>query len=180
MRIMRKVRKVYPKLVKDNIIPRSKTVVFMNPKEFPFEAGLTDRFKGIISVYDACKRKGLPFKIYYTTPNLNDFLLPNLYDWHIDKEDICFDLRYTSTCYLVTYHHDDNYWQLFTQRCALNFFLKNRRKKQIHVFSNTTTSDARYGELYNELFKPTPLLKKQIDYHLEQLGGVNLFLCRFE
>lgn len=44
--------------------------------------GLTNRFAGIISAYGIAKHYGKKFEIKFTYPfNLEDFLVPNKYDW---------------------------------------------------------------------------------------------------
>src|SRR3546814_458824 len=44
--------------------------------------GLTDRFKGIVSMFALAKANDVPFRIIYNHPiELTDFLVPNTYNW---------------------------------------------------------------------------------------------------
>ena len=45
-----------------------KTVILMVRNDTTFSGGLSDRLRGIVSVYDECKRQGLKFKVYFETP----------------------------------------------------------------------------------------------------------------
>lgn len=55
--------------------------------------GLTDCFRNILSLYSWCKLYDLPFRIHYTYPcRLEEFLLPNQYDWRIKTSEISIKL----------------------------------------------------------------------------------------
>ena len=119
--------------------------------------GLTDRLRGMCSVYDFCKENSIPFYIYFTVPfNLNDYLVPNKYDWTINTEDI--DPQ-NATIEII------NDWEIPT---ALHkyYLMKLRyqsKKKQILLFSNTNFRDYKFRNNFNELFKPSTLLQNEID-----------------
>ena len=142
----------------------------MVSNEATFCGGLSDRFRGITSVYQECKERGLDFKIHFETPNLIDYLEPNQYDWYIHPTDICYDTKKVYPCTLLTYHTLDNKKEPDVQRKVLRWFLK-KEYEQIHVYTNMRSGDSEYGKLFHELFKPTKELKEQIDYHVEALGG---------
>src|SRR3546814_599418 len=49
--------------------------------------GLTDRFKGIVSIYALAKANNVPFRCIFDHPmELTDFLVPHTYDW-VPKPD---------------------------------------------------------------------------------------------
>ena len=49
---------------------------------FTWSGGLADRLKGIVSVFEWCKKHNRHFKINFCEPfSLQDYLLPNKYDW---------------------------------------------------------------------------------------------------
>ncbi|HRQ30126.1 MAG TPA: hypothetical protein PLU49_08640 [Saprospiraceae bacterium] len=60
--------------------------------------GLTDRFKGMVSLYALSKATHSNFKILFTHPfNLTDYLIPNQYDWIPDVTELSnsvWDVRY--------------------------------------------------------------------------------------
>ena len=154
-----------------NVNPQDKkTVVLMVKNETTFCGGLSDRFRGITSVYQECKRQGLNFKIHFETPNLTDYLEPNEYDWVIKDEDVCYDTKRVYPCTILTYHPLEDKRQPMVQRRILRCFL-HKDYQQIHVYTNMLSGDNEYSKLFHELFKPTKELQEQIDYHIGNLGG---------
>lgn len=149
---------------------QSKTVVLMVRNETTFCGGLSDRFRGIVSVYQECKRQGLDFKIHFETPNLIDYLEPNEYDWYIKDEDICYDTKRVYPCTILTYRSLEDKKEPEVQRSILRWFLK-KDYEQIHVYTNMRSGDGEYGKLFHELFKPCKELQEQIDNHVAKLGG---------
>lgn len=151
-----------------------KTVVLMVRNETTFSGGLSDRFRGITSVYQECKRQGLNFKIHFETPSLIDYLEPNKYDWYIKDKEICYDTKRVFPCTILTYHSLDDETEPKVQSRILKHFLK-KRYEQIHVYTNMRSGDGEYGKLFRELFKPTTELQKLIDEHVQALGGANSY-----
>lgn len=147
-----------------------KTVVLMVRNETTFSGGLSDRFRGITSVYQECKRQGLNFKIHFETPSLIDYLEPNKYDWYIKDKEICYDTKRVFPCTILTYHSLDDETEPKVQSRILKHFLK-KRYEQIHVYTNMRSGDGEYGKLFRELFRPCKELQEQIDYHVAKLGG---------
>lgn len=147
-----------------------KTVILMVFNETTFSGGLSDRFRGITSVYQECKRQGLDFKIHFETPNLIDYLEPNEYDWYIKDEDICYDTKRVYPCTILTYRSLEEKKEPEVQRSILRWFLK-KDYEQIHVYTNMRSGDGEYGKLFHELFKPCKELQEQIDCHVAKLGG---------
>ena len=153
-----------------------KTIVYMVQPETTFSGGLSDRLRGITSIYAECKRQGLPFRIVFEPLRLTDYLAPNRYDWQISKEDIIWDVDRCYPCSLLTFHSDlNNPLQRFAQKMILRFYI-GHRAQQIHVYSNMATEESCFRELFNELFKPSKELEKQLEYHLEKLGGKGCYI----
>lgn len=127
-----------------------------------FHGGLTDRWKGIISLYAYSKAIGRDFKIHYVYPfDLSDFQVPSQYDWMISPE-----------------HVSKNFFSALmlrlTGKTTLELLQNLPIDKQIHVYSNRDFIDVVNGTfathytwhgLFNELFKPSPLLQQAIDVH---------------
>ena len=150
---------------------KEKKVVYMQLKETTFSGGLSDRFRGIVSVYKMCREQGLKFKVHFDGMDLTDYLDVADYDWQISDDEICYDCSRVYPCTILTYHSNLND-QL--QKWAQNKFLRCYLKKnygQIHVYTNMATAEDEYGRLFRELFKPTAELQKLIDYHKNQLCG---------
>ena len=56
-----------------------------------YNTGLADRLRAITSIYHFCKQNCIEFKLNFTEPfHLNEFLVPNKYDWLIDEKEICY------------------------------------------------------------------------------------------
>ena len=157
-----------------------RAVVFMALNETTFSGGLSDRLRGIVSVYAECKRQGRPFRIVFEPLHLEDYLASNEYDWRIWEDEIDWDLAKSYPCVLLTYHNDPhNRWQHFVQSTVLRSYFR-KHCHQLHVFTNMIPSDEGYQTLFHELFRPTDDLQQLIGYHLEKLGGKgNYISCTF-
>lgn len=152
------------------IVEKEKTVIFMQLKETTFCGGLSDRFRGIVSVYKMCNELGLKLKVHFEGIDLRDYLDVAEYDWRIDDEEICYDCNNVYPCTILTYHRNLNDK---LQKWVLNRFLRrylDKEYQQIHVYTNMATAENDYGRLFKELFKPSRELQKLIDYHHKQIG----------
>ncbi len=149
-------------------------------KETTASGGLSDRLRGLVSIYAECKKMGMPFKAYFEIPNLSIAFEPNEYDWRISEDKICYDTVSVYPCMILTYHSNiKSRLQRLSQRFMLRHYL-HKDYQQIHVFSNMVSADEQYGTLFRELFKPTAALQQQLDYHLEKLGGKQQYIsCTF-
>lgn len=167
--------------VQESGMPDSpKTIVYMALPETTFSGGLSDRLRGIVSIYAECKRQGLPFRIVFEPLHLQDYLAPNKYDWRIADKDISWDVKESYPCVLLTYHNNSrNRWQHFVQSTILKSYIR-KPYRQIHVYSNMFCKDEEYSPLFHELFKPVPELQSLVDFHLGKLGGKNNYIsCTF-
>jgi hypothetical protein len=155
--------------VSADTLPRSypKTVVCMEDGRIP-HGGLSDRLRGIVSMYKLCREGGIVFKLHWTSPfNLSDYLAPNIYNWMIAPDEICYNPK--QTAYFFLYDEASPY-ELECEAYLVKKYLKIRRK-QIHAYTNIKIAENEYADLVNELFKPVGELKARIDYHVGQLGG---------
>ena len=162
---------------KDIVNTSEKMVVFVVTADTTFNMGLADRLRGVTSVYKVCKELNVPFRLHFKVPNLIDYLEPNQYDWRIDEADISYDTQKVYPCTLLTFHANLNdKLQSFAQRKILGHYIQ-KPYQQIHVHTNMVASEKEYGTLFKELFKPTPLLQKQINEHLPKLGGAGMYFA---
>jgi hypothetical protein len=149
-----------------------KTVIYMADGRC-IVGGLSDRLRGIVSVYKLCKRLNLAFKINFTIPfKLNEYLQPGNYDWYILPDAICYNKKQARPCFVFDY---GNYPYNIKQQAfwAKRFFKENY--KQIHIYTNMLIAEKEYAMLFSELFKPVPELETLIDYNVSLLGGKNKF-----
>lgn len=127
--------------------------------------GMSDRFRGAMSVYSYCKKYNKQFKICWTYPSeLENYLLPASVDWIVKKDELSFNLKDVTVKFFNTYTglngKTDEYHQ----------FLKSQ-KTEIHVYSNVSIEEERYAEYFNELFIPTPYLQEQLNIYKNEIGG---------
>ncbi len=130
--------------------------------------GFSDRLNGIISIYGLSKATNTPFKIVYTHPfQLTEFLIPNLYNWLPQENELSNSTR------------DVRFKILRKQRTLARLLSLFPIKKQIRVYANYNyleeinqlySKNYTSGELFHELFKPTKELADQIKLHREKIG----------
>lgn len=165
--------KVYDNAPHEEIL--SKDVIFILSGKahlwaFDIHGGFADRIKGIVSFYEACKESNRNFKIVHTYPYLLEkFLIPNQYDWKIDPDTIIYNINAVTPYYYRHSHYSDE----------ASYFRWRARKllqgnKCLHVYSNAVTvSDDEFRVCFNELFRPSTSLEKEIEINLNNIG------CRY-
>ena len=127
--------------------------------------GLTDRLIGLVSLYTFCKEQSLPFKVHFVSPfRLEDYLLPNLYDWRINDDAISY-CKKQSVPVLIRYISNGEMYYHY----VLNKYLK--RNKQIHVYANAMYKTKCFKDMFNELFRPCSFIQKQVDKHISNMQG---------
>lgn len=139
--------------------------------------GLTDRFKGIVSVYALAKAEGVPFRCIFNHPmELIDFLVPNSYNWVPTPEEL------TESVWDVRFRIMNKQPPL--QRLTKLFPLT----KQVYVYAKVDYLDKinetygqqyQWGELFNELFKPSQRLEDCLRTHLDSIGNTQYKACVF-
>lgn len=137
--------------------------------------GLSDRLRGIVSLYAYCKKNSINFKILHEHPfNLTDYLLPNKYDWEIKATELSYNKKTSRPVFLFTH---------FLNSCYHKIYLKKfYRFSELHIYTNTDIYDNEYTELFNELFKPSTLLLDAINYNISNIGNTNFLaiVLRFQ
>lgn len=123
--------------------------------------GWADRLRGILSVYQVCKKQNVDFKILFDYPfPIERYLIPNRVQWTINRSDLCFDLTSTDLCF-VSSRTGRNY----EMRKQEQWFKKEFRKgfNEYHVRTNAAFSyKYDFAKLFNELFRFSPLLEDLI------------------
>lgn len=139
-----------------------------------WHGGLADRLKGIVAVYDWCKRNNRQFQINFCEPFiLQDYLIPNSYSWlpsvisynNVQAEPrIC--LMEPRTCNRREVLENQN--ELLESWMSRNL---TDRSHQQHVYTNMYRSSVYFSKCFNELFRPCERLQKEIAHHKQQMGG---------
>ena len=125
--------------------------------------GLADKFRGIISLYSVAKELNINFKINWTYPiDLTNYLLPNKYDWIIDKKLLSSDKSDTKSLILGS--------KITSTEAFERIKTTLQNTNHIHVFTNMFINQDGFGELFKQLFQPTPELKSGIDHYLKEIG----------
>ena len=142
----------------------TQTYVFMIDGK-TLHGGMSDRFRGAMSVYSYCKKHNKQFKIYWVYPfKLEDYLRPASVEWVAEKKDLSFNLRDVSVKFFNTYTGLDGKTDEYHQ-------LLKSRKKEIHIYSNVSIEENLYCKYFNELFVPVPRLQRQLDECKAEIGG---------
>ena len=129
--------------------------------------GLTDRLRGITTIYQYCKQKGLNFKLNYVYPfKLQDYLAPKSYDWIISEQDISYNTEQTAVVVLNDYQLD-----VSLHRFYLGSMICKNQGKQIHLYTNTYCLDKKFSASFDEMFQPTAPLLAAIENDQKQIGN---------
>lgn len=152
--------------------------IFTENQEPGWSGGLCDRLRGITGTYFVCKEKNLPFKLFYRVPfMLEEFLVPNLYDWHIEESEVCF----CPETDVVSMHSFMN-GEFYSKREKI-FLLKKIKPsaKQTHVYTNTQfIYQEDLQKYFWELFKPSERLQTHIDCESQKIVHPYISItCRF-
>jgi hypothetical protein len=140
---------------------------------------IADRLRGILATYKTCREYQIKFYIYHDSPfMLENYLLPNDYDWRINKNEISYNSHDTFAFILFPFTSKG-------EECFQENFMKKKLLldyKQIHVYTNAYyTLNENYSLLFKELFKPSFELKKEIEYHHAKIGNRYIALAfRFQ
>lgn len=147
--------------------------VFMADGIF-LHGGMFDRLKGIISIYALAKAQGKEFKIHFVHPfKLENYLLPNSYNWSLkahQEESASKSLVYSYPLSRPIFGYGECYEPsriLKDRKGEVHFYYGYNSLKEINEKYGTSFD---WGELYDELFKPSPHLQKYIDYYKNDVG----------
>ena len=153
----------------------NKTTIVVMIDGRQLHGGFADRIRGIVTIYQFCKDRKIPFYINYTYPfELNEFLEPNKYDWRIDKSNLVYNLNAAQPCLLYEWMYPHKFHKWYLKLLCL-------RRKQLHVYTNSHFEYEKFSIGFNELFKPVPNLKVLIDKHKKSIGDkYNVMVFRFQ
>lgn len=131
--------------------------------------GMFDRLKGIISIYALAKAQGKDFKINFIHPfSLEDYLVPNTYNWTIDSNGPVI-YQYPTSRPIFGYGECYEPSRILKDRKGeIHFYYGYNSLKEINEKYGTSFD---WSELYNELFKPSPHLQKYINYYKNEVGS---------
>lgn len=144
---------------------KSTEIVFMVDGRF-IHGGLTDRLRGITSLYHYCKERGIQYYLNYTYPfELSQFLKPNKYNWLINTSRITYNSSQAIPIVI-------NDWQFDVRlhKSYLDRVISKNKGKQIHIYSNTPYFKNTFKQDFKELFRPTFVLQHRVDEIINMIG----------
>ena len=132
------------------------------------QGGLSDRIRGIVSIYHFCKQHHLPFFIHFTYPfDLKDYLQPNQYNWYISPEEISHNAEEAEPmllfCHLLNHKFHRQYLEKRIKKAMAT-------RKQLHIYTNTFIEDQHFTKDFNELFTCAPRLQELVDQTCKMVG----------
>jgi hypothetical protein len=112
--------------------------------------GLADRLYGIMNAFALCKIKNIPFKLYFIFPfDLRTFLIPNNYNWSIEKNEISYSLFYSKVIVKI---QEEGWFKTINFNKQIHFYCNTKNVDSINKYYKTNFT---YHDLFNELFKPS-------------------------
>jgi hypothetical protein len=143
--------------------PENKLVIYMADGKKRC-GGLTDRLRGIVSLYNFCSDNNMKFKIYFEHPfMLEDYLIPNEYDWRIESNKMIYNKKYSEPVCIINCSMEN-------QKKLINN-IRNIHKRQLHVYTNMDYSQEYFSKYFNILFKPAPQVQELYTKHLLYIGN---------
>lgn len=140
----------------------SPSIIYMADGKI-IHGGLADRIRGMVTLYVFSKKKGIDYRIYFTSPFLlSDYLEPNLFDWQIDKRELSYNSS-VSKAVIVKNNRIDN-----------DIYLEKRLGKyvgkvQLHVYTNASSKNVDFKKEFAELFKPSGALNAALETNMRAL-----------
>lgn len=129
--------------------------------------GMFDRLKGLITIYAIAKAQQKKFAIHFDYPfKLENYLQPAYYDWRLEDDEPV--RHWPESSPLIAYGEYANPKRLMkNRRRETHFYYGYNSLDDVNAHFST---DFKWGDLYHELFKPTPYLQKHIDFYKKDIG----------
>lgn len=132
--------------------------------------GLADRLRSFVTYYGYCLEHGLRFAIHFDFPfRLEDYLVPNEYDWLLRPGELTFNSRQAHAVYMDN-TSDEGPRELRYQRRMSHKLLSDRRYVQHHVYSSFYYDEANFGRYFHRLFRPSERVEAALAPCREALG----------
>lgn len=133
--------------------------------------GLADRLRSFVTYYGYCLEYGLRFAIHFDFPfRLEDYLLPNRYDWRLRPGELTFNSREAHAVYMDN-TSDEGPRELRYQRRMSRKLLSDERYIQHHLYSSFYYDEANFGRYFHELFRPAPSVGAALERERGALGA---------
>lgn len=161
-----RLRKQYYQEVDDGKACRPGVVVMVDGRTM--HGGMSDRLRGMASLYGYCKQRGIPFYIHHTYPfALQDYLLPNEVNWLMTEGEVSYCSAKAQPVVLMLHLIPSKLHRMYLRHL---FRHEAWRHRQFHIYSNTLLDDAHYGANFHALFTPAPDLARAVGCECEAMG----------
>lgn len=127
--------------------------------------GLCDRLRGVISIYQSCKEKNIPFKLLFNSPfRLEEFMEPNIYNWIIKSDELLYDKK-SRPIFLSSQKGTEK--EAIKQKKYVKKIISSNYN-QLHFYTNAHYSlySSTYSEDFRELFKPTDRIVCELEKYI--------------
>lgn len=132
--------------------------------------GLADRLRSFCTFFSFARANGYRFGIYFRSPfRLEDYLVPNKYDWRVSDSHLSFNAAESAPIYLGTTNESGERERLFQQKIT-GRFLRKYGRLQNHIYSAYFFAEDDIAADFNTLFKPAPLLEEALQREHKVLG----------
>lgn len=141
---------------------KSRLVVYMSEgTEF---AGLADRLRTMVSAYIIAAENNRTLHIYHDKGFvLQKYLLPNVIDWSISPDEICWGLNHVSFLWfcrkLPRLRHPEKEYHAYA---LFNLLAPSLNPKLEQKYN--------YCEIFNALFRPSPHLSHLVEQAMSSIG----------
>lgn len=160
-------------LQKYNVFPSKnhgmQTVVFIHDGSTT-TVGLADLLRAICAIYQWSKNNNKIFKLICNTPfEMTDYLVPNKYNWQMDKNELDFENSKPRAIFTFTKFYGLKEQEKLSEN-SLNKLL-GIHTKQLHLYSNLICYDSFFYENFHELFKTNQTLEEELKTFQQEIGG---------
>ena len=162
-KILKKYKKEYP-------VTGNKTAIVMCDDTPIAKGGLCDRLRGIVSIYQSCKKENIDFRLNFVSPfDLSQFMCPNTYDWSINSSEILYK---KTSLPVFLFSKMGNESEAKDQELQVLNELK-KEYTQFHFWTNAhySLNSESFGKDFNELFRPSDELQCEINKYLVQINS---------
>ncbi len=131
--------------------------------------GMSDRLRGMASVYGYCREHGIPFHIHHVAPfRLEDYLEPAQVNWLARDGEVTYCRAEARPVMLMLHLIPSK-----LHRAYLNWLFRHEdwKHRQYHVYSNTLLYDRDYAANFHALFRPVARLERAVGDECERIGG---------
>lgn len=167
-KIRRHFKQYYTPDAPETLFPEQSVICMADGK--CHHGGLADRLRSFVTYYGYCRKHGIRFGIHFTFPfRLEDYLIPNSYDWRLRPGELTFNQKQARAFYMDN-TSDDGPRELEFQRKLSDRYLSDRHHIQHHVYSSFYYDEANFGRYFNELFRPAPRIETLLEKERHSLG----------